>query len=48
MRECPQINPNPNQSRKAVGCGKPIGKVYYTKPATAARGNVNRVSNEEA
>ena len=43
---CPQTNPN--QSAKAVGRGKPTGKVFYAKPATAARGHVNCISAEEA
>ena len=35
MRECPQTNPN--QSAKAVGRGKPTGKVFHAKPVTASR-----------
>ena len=46
MRECPQTNPN--QSAKAVGRGKPTGKVFHAKPVTASRGHVNCVSAEEA
>ena len=46
MRECPQTNPN--QSAKAVGRGKPTGKVFHAKPVTASRGQVNCISAEEA
>ena len=46
MRECPQTNPN--QTAKTVGRGKPTGKVFHAKPATAARGHVNCISAEEA
>ncbi len=46
MRECPQTNPN--QSAKAVGRGKPTGKVFHAKPVIASRGHVNCISAEEA